>query len=92
MDCRFQEAMEDLCASINDGCIIDTKTLDHAKRDVARRYGLSKIPSNTEIMAVLGRTLDYLQRKPMRTLSGVAIIAVMSRPAPCPHGDRKSVV
>ncbi len=30
---------------------------------------------------------EFLRRKPVRTISGVAVIAVMTSPAPpCPHG------
>ncbi|RLG72226.1 MAG: tRNA uridine(34) 5-carboxymethylaminomethyl modification radical SAM/GNAT enzyme Elp3 [Methanobacteriota archaeon] len=61
------------------------------KIDVARRYKLGGIPKNSEILSRLGpvdrrRLLPLLQRKPVRTISGVAIVAVMTRPYPCPHG------
>jgi elongator complex protein 3 len=47
--------------------------------------------SNTELLSRTpvserGRFAHALRRKPSRTLSGVAIVAVMTAPAACPHG------
>ncbi|HEV2166562.1 MAG TPA: tRNA uridine(34) 5-carboxymethylaminomethyl modification radical SAM/GNAT enzyme Elp3 [Thermoplasmata archaeon] len=50
-----------------------------------------KIPSNVEWYASLsdaerGRLSGSVRRKPTRTLSGVAVVAVMTAPSACPHG------
>ncbi|MGC2289870.1 MAG: tRNA uridine(34) 5-carboxymethylaminomethyl modification radical SAM/GNAT enzyme Elp3 [Thermoplasmata archaeon] len=47
--------------------------------------------SNAELLARTAgpdrvRAAEVLRRKPSRTLSGVAIVAVMTAPAACPHG------
>lgn len=47
--------------------------------------------SNAELLARTSgsdreRAAELLRRKPSRTLSGVAIVAVMTAPAACPHG------
>jgi elongator complex protein 3 len=47
--------------------------------------------SNAELLARASaadrsRAAEFLRRKPSRTLSGVAIVAVMTAPAACPHG------
>jgi elongator complex protein 3 len=61
------------------------------KIDVCRRYGLSAVPKNSAVLA-RARTeeRETLRRillvKPSRTLSGVAPVAVMTSPYPCPHG------
>ncbi|MCS7130806.1 MAG: tRNA uridine(34) 5-carboxymethylaminomethyl modification radical SAM/GNAT enzyme Elp3, partial [Archaeoglobaceae archaeon] len=53
---------------------------------------LAKIPSNVEILQhakgteQYERLRDILRVKPVRSLSGIVVIAVMSSPAPCPHG------
>lgn len=70
--------------------------LHRAKVNLCRKYNLSKIPSDSEILAKLpnyGFTdeeyenlLSLLRIKSMRTISGVAIVAVMTSPYPCPHG------
>src|SRR5208282_5889076 len=46
------------------------------------------LPSNVDWAAshrIAGAPTQVL-RKPTRTLSGVAVVAVMTAPAPCPHG------
>jgi elongator complex protein 3 len=66
-----------------------SKKIGKIKVEVARKYGLKGIPTNSEILAevkeedlpVLG---PILMRKPVRTISGIAIVAVMARPYPCP--------
>jgi len=62
-----------------------------AKIDVCRKYGLSLVPRNSALLAAAlpaerERLRKLLLVKPTRTLSGVAPIAVMTSPAPCPHG------
>lgn len=61
------------------------------KIDFARHHNLGRIPRNSEILSRLGpvereKLIPLLQRKPVRTISGVAVVAVMTRPYPCPHG------
>ena len=60
------------------------------ERKLANPIG-GKIPSNVEWYQSLtpeerGRVGAPVRRKPTRTLSGVAIVAVMTAPAACPHG------
>jgi elongator complex protein 3 len=62
-----------------------------AKTDVCRKYRLSVVPKNSAILAAaLPEEHETLRRilmvKPSRTLSGVAPVAVMTSPYPCPHG------
>ncbi len=59
------------------------------KNMAARRHGLEKIPSNSEILRCadveeLPYLIPLLRRKPIRTLSGVAVVAAMTKPQPCP--------
>jgi len=58
---------------------------------VCRKYSLPVVPKNSALLAAaLPQEHENLRRlllvKPSRTLSGVAPIAVMTSPAPCPHG------
>jgi elongator complex protein 3 len=67
------------------------KELARIKRNVCRKYSLSHFPKNSEILAVATEeerpeVVPFLIKKPSRTLSGVAVVAVMSKPLPCPHG------
>lgn len=59
------------------------------KTKYARKYSLKKMPSNSEILSLVepeDREIlkPLLQKKPIRTLSGIAVVAVMARPYPCP--------
>ncbi|MFX1485751.1 MAG: tRNA uridine(34) 5-carboxymethylaminomethyl modification radical SAM/GNAT enzyme Elp3 [Promethearchaeota archaeon] len=61
------------------------------KREVCSRHHLKEMPSNTQILMFASpgereRLLPLLTRKPTRTISGVAVIAVMTEPYECPHG------
>ncbi len=62
------------------------------KKVVSRRFKLSKIPSDAEVLKAwkgkegYERLRDILKVKPVRTISGVAVVSVMTSPAPCPHG------
>lgn len=69
----------------------DEDQLNKVKKDVSKLYHLSSLPRNGDII-VQGTPeeqviiKEFLRRKPVRTISGVAVIAVMTSPAPCPHG------
>lgn len=82
---------ERLLSMIMDGTIADSRGLVSAKVALAREFGLGRVPSNSETLAMadegmLAKAGPLLRRKPMRTRSGVAVVAVMTSPAPCPHG------
>jgi elongator complex protein 3 len=69
----------------------DDAAIVAAKIDICRKYGLSAVPKNSAILAVaLPEERETLRKvllvKPSRTLSGVAPVAVMTSPYPCPHG------
>ena len=61
------------------------------KKEFSRRYRWDALPLNTTIIAYAPEELRddvsrILRKKPSRTISGVAPVAVMTSPAPCPHG------
>jgi elongator complex protein 3 len=67
------------------------RDIDRARIDICKKYSLRTVPKNSLILAsALPEEREYLrtvlQVKPTRTLSGVAPIAVMTSPSPCPHG------
>jgi elongator complex protein 3 len=66
--------------------------LNRAKMQAAAKYQLGKIPSNSEIICALKaeekrKLLPLLRRKAVRTISGVTVIAVMTKPYPCPQHE-----
>jgi len=65
--------------------------LSAAKKAVSIRFRLPYLLSNSQILAGAKEDerqelIQLLQLKPVRTLSGVAVISAMTSPAPCPHG------
>ena len=71
---------------ILDGVITDKDGLQRAKIVLCRRYALPGVPRNSETLALASEeeyplVINILRRKPVRTLSGVAVVcpAVASR-------------
>lgn len=69
----------------------DKAKLSKEKVKLCSKHKMSKIPTDIEILLHadeedVNQLKKYLYTKPTRTLSGVAIIAIMSKPFPCPHG------
>lgn len=67
------------------------KQLAVEKIKLCRKYRLKKIPTDIEIMLHAGikdmpKIRKFLLAKPTRTISGVAVCAIMTKPYPCPHG------
>lgn len=64
--------------------------LNALKSSACRKYGLSRAPKLVEMIAALPESerdslLPRLRAKPVRTASGIAVVAVMSKPHRCPH-------
>ena len=87
----FKSACRELLDMVLDGTITDDLRLNKEKKTISGRYHLSVLPKNADIIMSGNDTeqkkvREMLRRKPVRTISGVAVIAVMTSPAPCPHG------
>ena len=77
--------------AVKTGEIRDRDQLQSFKIKLCGRLGIENVPANSEILADVqpeDRKLlePFLIKKPMRTGSGVAVVAVMTSPYPCPHG------
>jgi elongator complex protein 3 len=62
------------------------------KTQIAAKHKLECIPSNAEIIHALKpkekrKLLEILRRKTTRTISGVTVVAVMTKPYPCPQSE-----
>ena len=65
--------------------------LNKLKNNLCKKYKIKKIPTDIELLLHTEPddypTLKhYLQSKPVRSLSGVAPVAIMTRPIACAHG------
>ncbi len=64
--------------------------VNRVKMKVAAKYQIRNVPSNSEIIRMLKteekhKLLPLLRRKATRTISGITVIAVMTKPYPCPQ-------
>lgn len=68
----------------------ETVDLNALKSAACRKYGLARAPKLVEMIAAVpdcerDALLPKLKAKPVRTASGIAVVAVMSKPHRCPH-------
>ena len=64
--------------------------LSKIKVEISKKHKLAFIPKLVDIIAAVpedyrAKLLPYIKAKPVRTASGVAVVAVMSKPHRCPH-------
>lgn len=82
---------EELVQSIVLGQVKSREDLRKLKTKLCKKHGMARVPPNYEILKRVpdeDRELvePMLRNKPVRTLSGVAPVAVMTSPCECPHG------
>ncbi len=81
-----REILEVLCSRV-----VLPGDVTRIKIEICRKHGAPGVPKNSALLAAAlpeerERLLELLRVKPTRTLSGVAPVAVMTSPFPCPHG------
>jgi len=84
------EAYREIIQLLLDNPSPTKKDLDSLKMKIAKKYILNKVPSNAEIIECLkpeekNKLIPILRRKVVRTISGVTVVAVMTKPLPCPQ-------
>ena len=68
---------------------LDYKKIDRIMKNTCEKHGLEDMPTKVELLSVCKsderRRLEQLmKKKPIRTASGVSVITVVAKPAPCP--------
>lgn len=76
---------------IEEGRIRNKKELLALKREICRQIGMDNIPKNGEILNHFSQEerekyAGIMVSKPVRVLSGVNVVAIMTKPYDCPHG------
>ncbi len=87
----MEKACRIIINDIIEGKISTRRELEVKKRQLCRELKLSRFMSNADILEYASPNekelvSDTLKKKPTRTKSGVAIVAVMCHPHKCPHG------
>jgi elongator complex protein 3 len=80
--------VQEILSEIKKGNITTMLQLNKVKLKVSRKFGLTNMPKNTDIIASATEKekqafKNVLTRKPSRNSSGVTVIAVMTKPAGC---------
>jgi len=87
---KTRAACRELVTLIASGDVTTQAELNKAKKLVSVAHGLASLPRNSDILREAGDDYDavlgILQKRPVRTMSGVAVVAVMTSPHKCPHG------
>ncbi|MHA1270111.1 MAG: tRNA uridine(34) 5-carboxymethylaminomethyl modification radical SAM/GNAT enzyme Elp3 [Candidatus Helarchaeota archaeon] len=84
--CR--EIIDELLATPN---LENIKDINSIKLKIIKKYPNIPIPKNSEILSYTNekeymKLINFLRIRKVRTLSGVAVVAIMSEPYKCPHG------
>lgn len=87
----MQEAYRFIIKEIMEGRVKTSKDLEKIKHRACREYNLPQFISNAQILENASpeervKLAPIIRKKPSRTLSGVAVVAVMCQPHQCPHG------
>ncbi|MEM2950550.1 MAG: tRNA uridine(34) 5-carboxymethylaminomethyl modification radical SAM/GNAT enzyme Elp3 [Nitrososphaeria archaeon] len=90
IDTHYRKACEKILEAIIKKPVKSKRELYILKSKYAKEFGLSKVPKNSDILSLAsGESRKFLQSllkiKPVRSASGIVVIAVMSRPYPCPQ-------
>ena len=88
-DERYEATCKDIIDELLKNKKITPNFLNNIKNKVCKKYSLGKIPKNADILAKASEEekeilIPILQRRKTRTLSGVSVIAVMTKPYECP--------
>jgi len=84
---RLREACQMMAKLI----LEESRSLEEAKRIAAKFFQLERVPSNIEVLENLPENLrealrKILVKKPVKTISGVTVITVVTPMRSCPHG------
>ena len=85
----YDRACKDIASLLMQKEIVTGKELSWLIKEISGKYNLSSIPKYTDILRLIPDESDcrkILIRKPIKSVSGVLVIAIMAKPYPCPHG------
>ncbi|MBU4292824.1 MAG: tRNA uridine(34) 5-carboxymethylaminomethyl modification radical SAM/GNAT enzyme Elp3, partial [Actinobacteria bacterium] len=85
------QVYQEIISEILNKKIVTKDEIHKIKLQFCRKYNLDKVPSDPDILSNVDEKFypvleSVLRKKPVRTISGVAVVAVMTSPAECPHG------
>jgi len=92
-DCEtvFSKACSEISQNLLSVFLPSKKEVKSEIKKICAKYSLERIPRNQEILAMVDGTdssklRKVLLKRPIKTASGVAVVALMPKPFACPHG------
>jgi elongator complex protein 3 len=87
---ELKQLSRQIIEEIESGEIESKEDIEHRKKAICKEISFNGMPKNSDILEFAEddekRAQKMLLTKPMRTISGIANIAIMARPAPCGGG------
>ena len=88
---NFLQTCKEICERLSK---IENPEKNHIKneiKEICAKYALERIPRNSEILSSateeqFPKLQKILLKKPVKSASGVTVIAIMPKPFACPHG------
>lgn len=84
------ETINELIHRHEKGKDLSVRAIKKFMSEIAKKIGLSSIPKLVDLVSAVpesykAKLLPVLKTKPVRTASGIAVVAVMCKPHRCPH-------
>ena len=87
----FTRACQEIVQNLLNIDNLENNKIKNEIKAVCTKYSLERIPRNNEILSMVNpsdfkKLQNILLTKPVKSASGVAVIAIMPKPFACPHG------
>lgn len=86
----LKQVSREIIEAIEEGEVTDKEEVERKKKQVCGNKDFGGMPKNSDILKFAKDDEEVAQKvlktKPMRTISGIANVAIMARPAPCGGG------
>lgn len=87
---KYEYACKELANILINNQHFTIKNIIKLKKKLAMKYGLKRLPKNSDILKYIDIKYNEIRKllltKPVRSISGIVIIAIMTYPYECPHG------
>ena len=81
---------KEIISAIEENKVKNREELNRLKLKLGKKHSIGELPSNPTILEYAKQHTQKLKEllsvKPLRTISGVAPVAIMTKPISCPHG------
>ncbi|MFB6215351.1 MAG: tRNA uridine(34) 5-carboxymethylaminomethyl modification radical SAM/GNAT enzyme Elp3, partial [Candidatus Aenigmatarchaeota archaeon] len=87
---KLKQISRTIIEEIEAGDLESKDGIEQRKKDLCRETSFDGMPKNSDMLKFTDEDEEIAQKllttKPMRTISGIANVAIMARPAPCGGG------